>query len=197
MIITIARLCGCGALHVGESLAKHYGIPFYTRQTLMQFAQEKGVLSEMDDFFEERPVNELLVAISSELSDTRTGTTEKPMKVLLDLIGTKDCIIIGRCGNYIFRHRPDLTSVFLKGDLDTRIANIQKENNLSLRDARDFVNDADDRRVRYHNFYTGLRWGNASDYDICLDSCRLGTEQTAEMIERYIDLTGRKSASHS
>jgi cytidylate kinase len=195
MIITIARLCGCGALQVGESLAKHYGIPFYPRQTLMQFAQEKGVLTEMDDFFEERPVDELLTAISSEMSDTRSGRTDKPLKTLFNLIGTKDCIIIGRCGNYIFRHRPDLTSVFLKGALDTRIANIQKENNLSLRDARDFVNDADERRVRYHNFYTGLRWGNASDYDICLASCRLGTEQTAEMIERYIDITGRESAS--
>lgn len=196
MIITIARLCGCGALHVGENLAKHYGIPFYTRQTLMQLARDKGVLTEMDDFFEERPVNELLVAISSELSDARTGTTEKPLKILLDLIGTKDCIIIGRCGNYIFRNCTDLTSVFLKGDLDTRIENIQKEKNLSLTDAREFVEDADDCRVRYHKFYTGLSWGNASDYDICLDSCRLGTEQTAEMIERYIDITGSKKASH-
>lgn len=192
MIITIARLCGCGALHVGENLAKHYGIPFYTRQTLMQFAREKGVLAEMDDFFEERPVNELLVAISSEMSEARTGTTGKPLKILLDLIGTKDCIVIGRCGNYIFRNRTDLTSVFLKGDLDTRIKNIQTEKNLSLTAAREFVDDADDCRVRYHKFYTGLSWGNASDYDICLDSCRLGTEHTAEMIERYIDITGRK-----
>ena len=196
MIITIARLCGCGALHVGENLAKHYGIPFYTRQTLMQLARDKGVLTEMDDFFEERPVNELLVAISSELSDARTGTTEKPLKILLDLIGTKDCIIIGRCGNYIFRNRTDLISVFLKGDQNTRIENIQKEKNLSLADAREFVEDADDCRVRYHKFYTGLSWGNASDYDICLDSCRLGTEQTTEMIERYIDITGSKNASH-
>ena len=52
-MITIARLCGCGALHVGESLARHYGIPFYTRQTLMQFAREKdtafyGFGNEMD-----------------------------------------------------------------------------------------------------------------------------------------------------
>ena len=148
MIITIARLCGCGALHVGENLAKHYGIPFYTRQTLMQLARDKGMLTEMDDFFEERPVNELLVAISSELSDARTGTTEKPLKILLDLIGTKDCIIIGRCGNYIFRNRTDLISVFLKGDQNTRIENIQKEKNLSLADAREFVEDADDCRVR-------------------------------------------------
>ena len=55
MIITIARQCGCGAVHVGEILAEHYGIPFYTRQNLLKMAEEKGFLPELADFFEERP----------------------------------------------------------------------------------------------------------------------------------------------
>ena len=190
MIITIARLCGCRALHVGECLARHYGIPLYTRQTLMSLAREKGVLSEMDDFFEERPVDELLYAISS---NSPTKATDKPLKILLDLIGNEDCITIGRCGNYIFRNRDDLTSVFLKGNLVTRISNIQDEKNMSKTKAEDFVSDEDDCRIRYHKYYTGLTWGNACDYDLCLDSCKLGTEQTATMIEQYIDLTNKKT----
>ena len=64
MIITIARQCGCGALHIGEQLSQHYGIPFYTRKNLLELAQKRGVLQEMDDFFEERPVDELMFAIS-------------------------------------------------------------------------------------------------------------------------------------
>ena len=50
MIITIARQCGCGAIHVGEILAEHYGIPLYTRKSLMDMAEEKGILQEMDDY---------------------------------------------------------------------------------------------------------------------------------------------------
>ena len=64
MIITIARQCGCGALHIGEQLSQYYDIPFYTRKNLLELAQKRGVLQEMDDFFEERPVDELMFAIS-------------------------------------------------------------------------------------------------------------------------------------
>ena len=63
MIITIARQCGCGAVHVGKLLAEHYGIPFYTRKTLMDMAREHGVLDEMESFFDERPVDDILERI--------------------------------------------------------------------------------------------------------------------------------------
>ena len=53
MIITIARQCGCGAVRVGRLLAEHYGIPFYTRKNLMEMAEERGVLDEMEAFFDE------------------------------------------------------------------------------------------------------------------------------------------------
>ena len=186
MIITIARQCGCGAVHVGELLAQHYGIPFYTRQDLMDMAEEKGILKDLDDFFDERPVDNLMFAISSDYEATNNRVNEKPLRLLADMIGDKDCIIIGRCGNHIFRHRNDLVSVFLKGNLETRIQNIQHEENLSHVAAEEFVSNADDCRVVYHKYYTGLTWGNASDYDLCIDSCRLDASQTAELIQSYI-----------
>lgn len=189
MIITIARQCGCGAVNVGKLLAEHYGIPFYTRKSLLQMASEKGVLDEMEAFFEERPVDELLFAMSS-FGETRKDSTESPLRVLADMIGDENCIIIGRCGNYIFRERKDLVSVFLKGTMNSRIADIQMEQNLSYEDAKEFVEQLDDCRVAYHKYYTGLTWGDANDYDICLDSDRLGTEKTASMIERYVEQIG-------
>lgn len=51
MIITIARQCGCGAANVGKLLSKHYGIPFYTRKNLLEMADKRGMLDEMESFF--------------------------------------------------------------------------------------------------------------------------------------------------
>lgn len=189
MIVTIARQCGCGAVHVGRLLAEHYGIPFYTRKNLLEMASEKGVLDEMEAFFDERPVDELLFAMSS-FGESRRDLTDKPLRVLADMIGDENCVIIGRCGNYIFRERKDLVSVFLKASLTSRIADIQEEQGLSCLDAKDFVEQADDCRVAYHKYYTGLTWGNADDYDICLDCGRLGAERTAGIIEEYINQIG-------
>lgn len=189
MIITIARQCGCGAINVGKLLAEHYGIPFYTRKSLLQMANERGILDEMEAFFDERPVDELLFAMSS-FGEDRNELTEKPLKVLADMVGDEDCIIIGRCGNYIFRERKDLVSVFLKGTMQSRIVDIQEGQNLSYEEAKDFVEHVDDCRVAYHKYYTNLTWGNADDYDICLDCSKLGAEDTAGIIEEYVKKIG-------
>lgn len=191
MIITIARQCGCGAIRVGKLLAQHYGIPFYTRKSLLDIASQRGVLDEMEAFFDERPVDELLFAMTS-YGENHCDLTEHPLRTLADMIGQEDCVIIGRCGNYIFRERKDLVSVFLSGDLKTRIAAIQEEENLSLQQAQEFVEHVDDCRVAYHKYYTGLTWGNADDYDICLDTTRLGVGDTALVIEQYIRFLSEK-----
>ena len=149
MIITIARQCGCGAVRVGRLLAEHYGIPFYTRKNLMEMAEERGVLDEMEAFFDEDPVDELLFSMSS-LGENQRLLTEKPLRVLADMIGQENCVVIGRCGNYIFRERKDLVSVFLKGDVKARIAEIKEEQKLSYAEAAEFVEHVDDCRVAYH-----------------------------------------------
>ena len=112
MIITIARQCGCGAVNVGKLLVVFFVFFFYTRKSLLQMASEKGVLDEMEAFFEERPVDELLFAMSS-FGETRKDSTERPLRVLADMIGDENCIIIGRCGPYIFRESKELDYVFI------------------------------------------------------------------------------------
>ena len=143
MIITIARQCGCGALHIGEQLAARYDIPFYTRKSLLEMARAKGVLAEMDDFFEERPVDELQFAISA-LGHDEGPLHSRALDILSDMIGQSECIIVGRCGNYIFRHRSDLVSVFLKGREADRIRAVAAEEGVTPRKAAAIVHDMDD-----------------------------------------------------
>lgn len=185
MIITIARQCGCGALNVGRLLSEKFGIPLYSRRNLLEMARKEGFLDLMNDFFEERPVNDLLYAISSSFTEDRQRVTEKSLKVLAGMIGAQPCIIVGRCGNYIFRHRSDLVSVFLHGSLSARIDGTMSERGCRRSEAEEFVDLTDNCRKVYHNFYTGLTWGNASDYDLCLNSTSLGAEGTARIIEQY------------
>ena len=121
MIITIARQCGCGALEVGKILSQNYDIPLYTRNSLQEAAISKGMLPKMEDFFEERPVDELMSAIT--FSFERDDVQEKFCRTFRELIGEKDCIVIGRCGNFIFRNRDDLVSVLLQGEQTDRVSN--------------------------------------------------------------------------
>ncbi len=188
MIITIARQCGCGAKHIGNILSKRYGLKLYTRQNLMEMAEQKGMLSDMSDFFEECPVDDLLNAISA-FTQEHEEIRARFHRFFNNMIGNEDCIIIGRCGNHIFRQRTDLVSIFLHGSLDKRIRNIATESSMPLSEAKEYVGDIDDRRIAYHQYYTGLTWGNAADYDLSIDCCRLGAESCAQVIEDYTTLS--------
>ncbi len=150
-------------------------------------AEEKGLLDKLSDFFAEYPVDNFLSALVQ--SEALDHVTEQTRSLLAELIGNDDCIIIGRCGNYIFKDRKDCISIFLKGNKDARIALMAKKNNLSTQEATDLVNNTDDGRRAYHNYYTGQTWGDAQNYHLCIDSNRIGFSATAQLIEDYISAT--------
>ena len=128
MIITIARECGCKGDKIGMALAEKYGLPFYNKKAISQLAKEKGNYEKFPDFYGEIPVDTLLYSISLAEEDGRLYQT--PQKALAPVIGKEDCIILGRCGNYVFRDRDDVFSVFLTGDIAWREENIAKKHDV-------------------------------------------------------------------
>lgn len=185
MIITIARQCGCAALSVGRLLAAHYNVPLYTRQTLLEKAKSKGMYEEMYDFFSEQPIDYLAMAATSQ-SDATEEVRRRFARAINVIVGEEDCIIVGRCGNVLFEGRQDLFSIFLHGDREQRIRNIAAEKGIDNVEAEEVVDTTDDCRASYHRYYTGHTWGHAADYLLSIDTLRLGTSLTAELIEKTI-----------
>ena len=44
------------------------------------------------------------------------------------------------------------------------------------------LKEKDDKRRAYYRHYTGHQWGLAENYDICLDSGRLGIDQCVDIL---------------
>ena len=42
--------------------------------------------------------------------------------------------------------------------------------------------DKDKRRKKFYKYYTGLEWGDAKNYDVALDSGRLGIDACVDVI---------------
>lgn len=185
MIITIARQCGSGGLVIGETLAARFGLPLYTKQSLTEMARRRSLTDRLSDFLDEHPVDSLLFAITQ--SDGMGHVTEHTRNAMASLVGDTGGVVIGRCGNFIFGDRPDCVSLFLKGDRCKRVEFIAAYNSLPPQDAADFVDRNDESRRAYHSYYTGQTWGLAANYDLCLDSNRLGFDRAVDLIVDYVD----------
>lgn len=151
---------------------------------LIDMAMSHGMGDAVQSFVDEHPVDDILMAISDQF-EASDEVKQRFCQLFRNVIGNSNCIVIGRCGNSIFAHRTDLVSVFLKGDFEARVQATASAKAISEPEARQLVSDTDERRMRYHNYYTGLTWGAAADYDLCIDSMRLGNEATADIIAAY------------
>ncbi len=188
MIITIARQSGSGGYTVGSYLSKRYGLPIHDQESVSRLAKEKGVYDKMPGFFDESPVNSLVYALSLDFKNKKF--TEKERDMLEHLLPEENFILVGRCGNYIFRNRKDAVTLFVHGDLDIRTHYKAGMLGIPVKKARDIITATDESRMAYHRFYTGETWGEAANYDLSIDTGRIGHQGAAEIVEEYIKKLG-------
>lgn len=188
MLITIGRECGCGADEIGKILSDKYGIPFYAKSELVKYAKEKGIYEKYPYFFGEVPTDFFMSSLDENVMERVRNT---PKEALGKLIKDKDCIIIGRTSNFVFRDKDDSVRIFLCADVKYRIAQIAMKHNLSMDKARKLVEETDERRKRYHQYYTGEEWGYAGNYDLTMDVSELGIQGVINVVDAFI--TSRES----
>lgn len=104
--------------------------------------------------------------------------------VIKELAAKGPCVILGRCGDYVLRERENVLRTFVYAPLAARI-----EFAKTRPDAKDMPDRLwetqlakhDRARASYYNYYTENRWGEAKNYDLCLNAT-LGREACADLI---------------
>lgn len=91
-------------------------------------------------------------------------------------------MIIGRNADFILNERSDVLNVFIYGNTQEKLRRISHLYNVSEQTAEKKIADADKRRMANYNFYTGQKWGKASNYTLCLNSSKLGYDRCEEII---------------
>lgn len=187
-MITIGRQYGSGGKEVGRILAQKLGIPLYGKEELMEMAKGREDYEEVRVFYEEQPVNSLLYAIAMGQGENRAG--EVPFQKIREICSSRPCILIGRCGSYIFRNDPSCVKIFIYAGMDKKIQWIENQEKVSAHKARKLIEKVEEERAQFHKFYTGGNWGKVNDYDLCLDAGVTGTEKAADIILSYLESRG-------
>ena len=102
--------------------------------------------------------------------------------MILQLADKGPCVIVGRNADYILKDRDDCLHAYIHADMDYRADRIVRLYGESEKSPQARLQEKDKRRRVNYQHYTGRSWGQAQNYDICLDSGRLGVEQCAEII---------------
>jgi cytidylate kinase len=197
LIISIGRQIGAGGLGVARRLSQEFGIKAYDKELLVEVARESGLdetcFAQRDEH-SSRGFRTALQNFRSLLglynrAGTNTVMTEEQLfkiqsEVMRKIAAKEDCIIVGRCADYILRDEPRLATFFIAADLESRVRNLMRVGGKTEEEARRFIEQGDRARSAYYNYYTFKRWGDSASYDLCIDATKLGDDE-----ERVVDLS--------
>lgn len=191
-IILIDRQYGSGGREVGKMLADKLGIPFYDGQMLLMAADKYGLNPGVMKEYDEKNVKSMIYMIAM-YSDYGMEDTNKllPQKIynamaqtIIKLANEGPCVIMGRCADYILSDRNDCLSIFIyASDMSFRIHRAVSVDNVPEKEAPGYIKKRDKQRREYYNFHTDGRWGEATNYDLCLNTSSLGYDTCVSLIE--------------
>ena len=200
-VIVIGRQYGSGGHDIGKALAEKLGYHFYDNEIIQMTAGSTGYDPQFIKDREENMTNSFLYDLMSQMyvySETqespRDEIFESEAKVIRDLAEKGNCVIVGRCADYVLRDRPDTLKVYLHASEDFRTERIMKTENLSREDALQKVRRMDRRRSDNYRYYTRRIWGRAQNYDLTVNTV-IGTEAVQNMIRELLEIKLKEAGS--
>lgn len=187
-IITIGRQFGSGGREIGLKLAEKLGLKCYDKEILQAAARKMDIAPSILARSEESNTSLLY----SLLMGTGTNSAEDQLakyetKFLRQHAEKGSCVIVGRCGSYVFRDDPALISFYITAPIEKRIERIVRLYGLDEEEALRKIQSMDKKRANYYYYHTDKKWTDLSQYQFILDSSVFGVEGTVELMEKIIN----------
>ena len=191
VVITIGREYGSGGRLIAKQLSEELGITFYDKELITAVARKTGFSENfIRDSEHQRPTNSFLYDLY-----TAVQTPSVPdqvfiaqAKVIKEAASRESCVIVGRCADYILRDYDNVLSIYVHAPKDYCIRTTMEIRNLNEEEAWKFIQKTDKRRSDYYRYFTGNDWKDADNYDLCLNSAKLGWDKCMDLIEAYLKI---------
>ncbi len=200
-VITIARGFGSGGRTIGKMLAKRLDIHYYDGELLRLASEESGINIELFGKADEQVKTnlfkrynrtydfKLLPPDSSEYTST-DNLFNYQAKIIRSLAQSQDCVIIGRCSDYVLRDQPNAIRLLIYADRSTCVKNVTELYGVLPKEADSRIDELDRARASYYKYHTGKTWDDPANYDLCINTTKYGFETTVEIILAYMRTLG-------
>ena len=194
-VIAIGRQFGSGGHDIGKILAEKLGYDFYDAEIIQMTAGTTGYTPEFIKKNEEIMTNSLIYDLVNQMYLNADMQDEAPKdkifeaecQVVRDLAKKGNCVIVGRCADYVLRNSGNCLKVFFSAPLVSRIRRVAQRQNISEGEAKATVQKNEKLRADNYRYYTRRMWGAAGNFDLSLNT-DLGEEYIENCIRSAMKL---------
>ena len=203
-VVTFARGFGSGGKEIASLLAKDLGVHCYENRILTLASQLSGlsenVFNEVNEkirktggfsnFMRGLPRSRNYIARNEKfVSDDRLF--EYQSEIIKNLADQETCVIVGKCADYVLKGRPNVVSVYIEAPRAFCLKRTIEHMGVTEDVANATITQTDKFRADYYKYYThGNYWTNPVNYDMTLNSERVGINDCVKIIEDYLVLKG-------
>ena len=194
-IISIWREYCIGGKEIVKKVSYELGYTFLDKQLITEAAKKSGYDESVFEKVDEVATNSLLYSlVLGTYGANAAGAMPDNDKlfglqaeIIRDTAKEKNCVVIGRCADYVLREEPNLIKIFLRADMDFRVERFR-----SLYTApegkkpEDIINKTDKKRASYYKFYTGNLWKDMNNYDLVINTGKVGIDNAVATIIDYV-----------
>ncbi|HPF53784.1 MAG TPA: cytidylate kinase-like family protein [Eubacteriales bacterium] len=196
-VITISREFGSGGRELGKRLAENLGIAYYDNEIVQEIAKRTDLAEAyVHQILEEKPtavfpitIGRSLYSMSSQPVLQNSQVYAEQHKIITEMAQKSDCVIVGRCADYILRDMNPLR-LFVYASTESKIARCRgresDREHLTEKALRSQMNTIDKRRAGYYQFFTGNKWGDMQNYDLCINTSNVQIKLVAAAISEAI-----------
>ncbi|WP_346684679.1 AAA family ATPase [Megamonas hypermegale] len=192
VVITVSRQYGCGGRELATILAKKLNVNLYDKQIIHLAAAKLGIddLSEEDLKELENTVQPMTLtyvpfhSFGNHAGESSRGMFIAEAGVIRKLAEDGPCVILGRSADYVLEDEPNHFSIFVCANDAYR-----EQRGKDVYDGKTLkeLNQENDKRARYYNYYTGKKWGDPANYDLVVNTSSGSLDEIADAIIEYIN----------
>lgn len=200
-VITLARGFGSGGKEIASKLAEDLGIASYENRILTLASQLSGLdeelFNEVNEKIRGKKFSGLLKGLPRTIkpkpvddefvSDERLFEFQK--QIIENLAKSESCIIVGKCADWVLKEYSNVISIYIEASREFCVQRVMKKMGVSEETAHTSITKTDQYRASYYQHYTGGNdWTNPVNYDLTLNSERVGIDHCVSLIKDYLKI---------
>ena len=187
MIITIGREHGSNGHLIASGLAEELGYRCLSKEIVDKAAEDSSFNKAILASYDEKRISPYIATSPHYMGmgegfRLSTQIAAAQFDAIRSLAEAGNCIFVGRCADYVLRNRKDLFRVFISAPVEFRVRTMMDRKGLSEEQAKKLIRQVDKDRSSYYKYYTNQIWGEIENYDLCINSARVGVDAAVKAI---------------
>lgn len=189
-VITVTRQFGSLGRKIAQKVADNLGYEYYDRDIIELAVKEmRGDIEKLSAFDGQlaSPFEKMMYPLGRGNSNMKQSLFEMEKSIMMDLATSRNCVIVGRCSDYVLRKYgiPDenMLNVFIYSPIEKRLSNCKAELNLDdPGEAYTYLTKVDKARENFYKHYTKHKFSANKFRHLMIDSSMADFDKVAEII---------------